>query len=141
MSLPLYFTPVKEPETGHFLVDGGVIQNFPMNYLSEDEKMSALGVSFLYSKNEEEEISDFLGFISQLYNCGFNPRTYQVQKENAPQCIIIPTLKMTAYNFDLTKEFREQLIDLGRKAAKEYCENYLKLLFEHKKPGRRFSVH
>lgn len=140
MSLPLYFTPVKEPETGHLLVDGGVIQNFPMNYLSEDEKTSALGVSFLYSKNKEEEISDFLGFISQLYNCGFNPRTYQVQKENTPQCIIIPTLKMTAYNFDLTKEFREQLIDLGREAAKEYCENYLKVLFEHKKPGRRFSV-
>lgn len=141
MSLPLYFTPVKDPETGHLLVDGGVVQNFPMNYLSEDEKMSALGVSFLYSNNKEEEIPDFLGFISQLYNCGFNPRTYQVQKENAPQCIIIPTLAMTAYNFDLTKEFREQLIDLGRKAAKDYCENYLKLLFEHKRPGRRFSVH
>lgn len=140
MSLPLYFTPVKEAETGHYFVDGGVIHNFPMNYLTEEEKEESLGVSFLYSKNTVEEISDFVGFFTQLYNCGFNPRTYQVQKENKLRCIVIPTTKMSAYNFDLTKEFRQELIDLGRKAAEDYCTNYLKLLGKHTKPIRRFSV-
>ena len=82
MSLPLYFTPVLDPATGHFLVDGGVIHNFPLNVLSPEDKETALGVSFLYSKGSVQEISDFLGFLQQLYNCGFNPRTYQVQKEN-----------------------------------------------------------
>lgn len=141
MSLPMYFTPTKDEQSGQLLVDGGVIHNFPLNCLTEEEKETALGVSFLYSKNTVEEISDFFGFIGQLYNCGFNPRTYQVQKENPLRCIIIPTGSMSAYNFDLTKEFREELIELGRKAAEEFCRNYLRLLFTHKKPIRRFSVH
>ncbi len=141
MSLPFYFTPVKDPDTGHLLVDGGLIHNFPMNYLQEHEKETALGVSFLYSKHKVEEISDFLGFVGQLYNCGFNPRTYQVQKEHTLQCIVVPTGKMSAYNFDLKKEFREELIELGRQAARDYCDTYLKLLWEHRKPIRRYSVH
>lgn len=140
MSLPLYFTPVKEPETGHYLVDGGVIHNFPMNYLTEDEKEETLGVSFLYSKQETEEIPDFLGFLTQLYNCGFNPRTYQVQQDNKLRCIIVPTGDVSAYNFDLTREFRQELIDLGRQAAEDYYKEYLRLLFDNRKPVRRFSV-
>jgi NTE family protein len=141
MSLPLYFVPVKDPDTGHLLVDGGLIQNFPMNYLTEEEKETALGVSFLYSKHATEEIPDFIAFLGQLYNCGFNPRTYQVQQENKLRCIIIPTGSMSAYNFQLTKETREELISLGREAAETYCANYMKQLFEHKRPVRRFSVH
>jgi NTE family protein len=140
MSLPFYFTPVKEAETGHLLVDGGVIHNFPMNMLTEDEKEETLGVSFLYSNGNTQDISDFGGFFTQLYNCGFNPRTYQVQQDNKLRCIIIPTSQMSAYNFDLTKEFRQELIDLGRQAAEAYCANYLKLLLEHRRPVRRYSV-
>jgi len=140
MSLPLYFTPVIDPATGHFLVDGGVIQNFPLNQLTAEEKETALGISFLYSKVQVQEIPDFLGFIQQLYNCGFNPRTYQVQKENLLRCIVIPTGTMSAYNFDLTKEAREELIALGQQAANDYCESYLRLRFTHTKPVRRYSV-
>lgn len=140
MSLPLYFTPVKDPQTGHLLVDGGVIHNFPMNCLTEQEKETALGISFLYSKEKVVEISDFSGFLTQLYNCGFNPRTYQVQKDNKLRCIIIATGQMSAYNFDLTKEFREELIQLGRDAANDYCDTYLKKNFEIQKPIRRYSV-
>ena len=140
MSLPLYFTPVKDPETGDLLVDGGVIHNFPMNYLTDAEKEDSLGISFLYSKGDSQEIHDFIGMLTQLYNCGFNPRTYQVQQDNKLRCIVIPTGALSAYNFDLTKEFRQELIDLGRQAAEDYCKNYLKLLFQYQKPIRRFSV-
>lgn len=140
MSLPFYFTPLKDPETDNYLVDGGVIHNFPMNYLTDSEKEESLGISFLYSKGEPQEIQDFVGFLTQLYNCGFNPRTYQVQQENKLRCVVIPTGTLSAYNFDLTKEFRQELIDLGRKAAEDYCDSYLKLLFEHQRPIRRYSV-
>lgn len=140
MSLPLYFTPVKEPETGHLLVDGGVIQNFPMNMLTEEEKEESLGVSFLYSTKSAEEITDCIGYFTQLYNCGFNPRTYQVQEENKLRCILIPSSEMSAYNFDLSKEFREDLIELGRQAAEAYCSSYLNLIVQHRRPVRRYSV-
>lgn len=141
MSLPLYFTPMKDPETGDLLVDGGLIQNFPFNFLTEKEKETAIGISFLYSKQKREEIHDFVGFLSQLYSCGFNPRTYQVQEQNKIRCIVIKTGSMSAYNFDLSKEFREELIQLGREAATEFCDTYMKLLYQYNKPIRRYSVH
>ena len=141
MCLPLYFTPLKDPETGHLLVDGGLIQNFPMNFLSPEEKESALGVSFHYQKNIEQPISDFSGFLAQLYNCGFNPRTFQVQEDNKLQCIIIKTSSLSAYNFDMSREVKEELIESGRKAAQEYCESYLQLNKQYRKPIRRYSVH
>ncbi len=140
MCLPMYFTPTRDSNTGDYLVDGGLIHNFPMNYITEEEKETALGISFLYTKNKVEEIPDFVAFLAQLYNCGFNPRTYQVQKENLLRCIIIPTGQMSAYNFDLSTEAREELITLGIKAAEEYCDTYLKLLAFHKPPVRRYSV-
>ena len=140
MSLPFYFVPVKDPQSGHLLVDGGTIQNFPMNYLTEEEKESAIGISFRYSQQDEEKIDDFLDFLHQMYNCSFNPRTYKVQEENILNTIVIGSQSMSAYNFNLTKEFRETQIELGRKAALDYYNHYLKRLKEHKKPIRRFSV-
>lgn len=140
MCLPLYFTPVKDPESGHLLVDGGVIHNFPMNLLTESEKETALGISFLYGRDTVETIDDFPGFLRQLYNCGFNPRTYQVQQDNKLRCILISTASLSAYNFDLTKEMREQLIQSGYDATIAYCKTYLQALKEHKRPIRRFSV-
>lgn len=141
MCLPLYFVPVKDPETNHLLVDGGLIQNFPMNYLTESEKENALGVSFHYEKNVDEPVEDFPQFLAKLYNCGFNPRTYQVQEENKLKCIIISTAKLSAYNFDMSKDVRETLIHQGRKAAETYCDTYLHLILSHRKPIRRYSVH
>jgi NTE family protein len=141
MCLPFYFVPMKDPETGHLLVDGGTIQNYPMNCLTEEEKESALGISFRYSQNTEEAIEDFPDFLTQIYNCAFNPRTYQVQQENKLHTIIIGSQKMSAYNFDLTKEFREAQVETGRVAAEDYCNKYLKSLLKYKKPVRRYSVH
>lgn len=140
MSLPLYFVPIKDPETGHLLVDGGLIQNYPMNFLTAEEKETALGISFLYSQKEEQKIEDFTEFLGQIYNSCFNPRTYQVQEDNKLNTMVIKSQEMSAYNFDLTKEFREAQIDVGRKAAHEFCKDYLKLLVKHSKPLRRFSV-
>ena len=140
MCLPFYFTPVKDPETGHILVDGGLIHNFPMNYLTSEEQETALGISFQYGEKQQDEISDFLGFLTQIYNCAFNPRTYQTQKRHPLRCIVIPTGQMSAYNFDVSKEKREGLFELGRQTAKDYCDGYLQLLFQYKKPIRRYSV-
>ncbi len=140
MCLPLYFVPLKDPETDHYYVDGGVIQNFPMNVLSDAEKETALGISFLYTQDTVESIPDFVSYLRQIYNCGFNPRTYRVQQDNSLRCILIPTGSLSAYNFDLTKEDRLALIDQGRIATQRFCETYLNFLRQQTKPVRRYSA-
>jgi predicted acylesterase/phospholipase RssA len=46
MCIPGYFVPVRDPDTGHLLVDGGALHNFPLAFLTEAEQRTALGITF-----------------------------------------------------------------------------------------------
>lgn len=47
MSLPVFFTPYKHPESGHMWIDGAIRANFPWHCLPNDEARSeALGFTF-----------------------------------------------------------------------------------------------
>lgn len=140
MSLPFFFQPVADPETGHLLADGGVLANFPLNLLSEPEKKDSLGISFEYTTCTTEEIPDFFSYMNQIYNSLTIPKTHKTQKDHREQCIIIRSGEYYAFNFDITKEIKEKLIQDGRDAAALYIQEHNKLHFEKHKPIRRYSV-
>ena len=139
-SLPGYFTPVKDPETGHFLVDGGVLHNFPLSFLKEDEIEESLGISFSYEHIHVTEITDIPTFLQQIFACYYIPRTYRIHEEHRERCIIIPCGHIAPYEFASTKEERERIMNYGSIAAKEFCERTWIYLGERRKPIRRYSV-
>lgn len=139
MSLPGYFTPVHDPITGHMLVDGGILHNFPLAFLSAKERDDAIGISFSYDHANREDIPDLLSFFSQIFACYYLPRTYSLHKQHPQNCIIIPCGHIQAWNFEATQEEREGIIELGKKTAEQFLQafNCFKL---NSKPTRRFSV-
>jgi predicted acylesterase/phospholipase RssA len=46
MSIPIYFTPVRDPESGHLFLDGGMMCSSPFKYLTDEEKRYTLSVVF-----------------------------------------------------------------------------------------------
>lgn len=138
MSLPGYFTPVKDPETGNMLVDGGILHNFPLAFLPVHERADSLGLSFSYDHTNVSEIPDLLTFFSQIFACYYIPRTYSLHKNHPDRCIVIPCGHIAAWNFEATQEEREGIIALGKKAAEEFLDSYTAL--EKSKPIRRYSV-
>ncbi len=139
MSLPGYFTPVKDPLTSHMLVDGGILHNFPLAFLPPSQRETALGLSFSYSHLQVSEIPNLLTFFSQIFACYYIPRTYSLHIQHPDKCIVIPCGHIQAWDFEASQEEREGIIELGRKAAEEFLESYATIV-SHKKPGRRFSV-
>jgi predicted acylesterase/phospholipase RssA len=139
MSLPGYFLPVKDPLTGHLLVDGGILHNFPLAFLPPSQRNDALGLSFSYDHASVTEIPDLLSFFSQIFACYYIPRTYALHKLHPERCIIIPCGHIQAWNFEATQEEREGIIELGRKATEEFLRASEEFVV-HKKPVRRYSV-
>jgi NTE family protein len=140
MSLPLFFMPVADPHTGHLLVDGGVLSNFPMNLLTEKEQEESIGISFEYLTSKVDEIPDFLAFLRQIYVVLTVPRTYATQKEHKDRCILIQSGEYKAWNFELSKEDKERMIQDGRDAALQYIKQHTTLGVAKHKPLRRYSV-
>jgi NTE family protein len=139
MSLPAYFTPVKDPITGNMLVDGGILHNFPLAFLPWNERQESLGISFSYDHTNVSEIPDLLTFFSQIFACYYIPRTYSLHQRHPERCIIVPCGHIQAWNFEATQEEREEIMNLGKKAADEFLET-VGQGEKDKKPIRRFSV-
>lgn len=136
MSLPAYFTPVLDPETGNTLIDGGILHNFPMDFLTEAEVKETLGISFMYDGNMSiDTISDLPTFFSQIFACYFIPRNYRVYEKYKERCILISLDGYPSWNFEASREDREEIIEAGRKAAEQFCDT-----FKVRKPLRRYSV-
>jgi hypothetical protein len=136
MSLPAYFTPVSDPETGNTLIDGGILHNFPIDFLTEAEVLETLGIAFSYDENLKlTDIPDIPTFFSQIFACYFIPRTYWLFKKYKNRCILIPIGKYPAWNFEASREDRENIIQAGKKAAEDFCDT-----FKVRKPLRRYSV-
>jgi NTE family protein len=136
MSLPAYFTPVSDPETGNTLIDAGILHNFPMDFLTEAEVRETIGLAFSYDGEMElEDISDLPTFFSQIFACYFIPKTYKIYIKYKERCILIPIGGYPSWNFEASREDREQIIQAGTKAAIEFCDT-----FKVRKPLRRYSV-
>jgi len=127
---------VPDPETENTLIDGGILHNFPMDFLTEAEVRETLGIAFSYDGNLKlENISDLPTFFSQIFACYFIPRTYELYVKYKERCILIPIGEYPAWNFEATREEREEIIQAGKKAAEEFCDT-----FKVRKPLRRYSV-
>ena len=136
MSLPAYFTPVSDPETGNTLIDGGILQNFPIDFLTESEVLETLGIAFSYDENMRlTDIPDLPTFFSQIFACYFIPRSYSLFKKYKDRCILIPIGEYPSWNFEASREDRENIIQAGKKAAEAFCDT-----FKVRKPLRRYSV-
>lgn len=139
MSLPAYFTPVNDPITGHMLVDGGILHNFPLAFLPFSERNDSLGISFSYEHTNVREIPDLLSFFSQIFACYYIPRTYALHTQHPERCIVVPCGHIQAWNFEATQTEREEIMEMGRQAVHAFLQSFERVE-SHKKPIRRFSV-
>lgn len=135
MSLPFYFTPIQDPITGHLLTDGGVMNNYPMVFLSEEEQRHSLGLMFSADHAEKKDVENLFDFVNQMLACVYIPKIRRIRTHLAERTILLPRGEFPPWYFEATKEEREELVQ----AATEATERFL-LQGARKPPYRRFSV-
>jgi NTE family protein len=135
MCIPGYFVPIKDSETGHFLVDGGALHNFPFAFLTDAEQEAALGITFSEDHVKVEKIDSVYQYFQQIYACFYLPRTLDIWNKNKDKIIIIPCGDYPLWDFEASAEAKERLIRLGYEAAACFLKGSAKPLLK-----RRYSV-
>jgi NTE family protein len=132
MSLPYYFQPFKCPLTGTLYNDGGIITNFPMSYLTEEERQETLAVNIPYAPdpNPAIELQDYLMRPLQIF---LGARSQENSDRYPSQTVVIRGIKSQPINFGMGLEEKMDLVAKGRAAAKDFFQTY-------RKPVRRYSV-
>lgn len=135
MSIPLYFHPVHDPETGHLLVDGGFFQALPLFHLSPMERESALGITFTEDHNNVKKISTLQEFIGQLYASVHFPLTMDIMQKYKEQLIVIPCGSYPLGNVGAPRDDRKMMMEKAEVAAIEFLREEKGVA-----PPRRYSV-
>jgi len=120
MCIPLYFNPVQDPHTKHLLVDGGVIANYPIEYLSEEEQKESLGLKFNDVRTQVESHESLIVFLNQLLSASYVSSRISSRHDN--RTIVIPCGEYPSWNFEASKEDRKLLYNIGCKAVNDFMK-------------------
>jgi predicted acylesterase/phospholipase RssA len=135
MTIPFLFVPVRNPETGQLLVDGGLISNFPFHHLTDSERQETLGVSFNI-KSATEQITKYslIQFFVHCYLSVYKTHDRELFKKWSGRIIDIKCDDYIALDFNASQEQKITIMNIGLNAA----ETYLRLPYP--KPLRRYSM-
>lgn len=135
MCVPGYFVPIKDPETGHLLIDGGAFDDFPLSFLTMDEQELSLGITFSKDHLKLKSIGTIYEYFQQIYACFSLPRTLNILNKNKDKIIIVPCGEYPMMDFEASVENKERLIQLGYEAVTAFLNGTNKPTIK-----RRYSV-
>lgn len=143
-SIPFYFEPVEfiNPETGrrHFIVDGGVLSNFPVWLFDSrgEPRWPTFGLRLVEPEPEvsldhrmepatypTNPIETTVDYVKNLVHTMLeaHDRLY-IEMADFARTIPIPTLGIRTTDFDLPRELRLELYEAGRAATEQFLETW-----------------
>lgn len=134
MSVPIYFTPVRHPQTGHLFLDGGIMSPSPFAHLSYEERVHTLAISFGDAHKPRDSIDNLYEFIYQLYYSLDYDMSVNLKREWAENTIVVDCGRINMIDFEAGAETKEVIMEAGRSAATKFLKTPGQL------PVRRFSV-
>jgi len=135
MTYPYYFQPFICPISGHFLIDGGVISNYPLFVLPEEEHNRTLSILIRTSIKTHENLveADIEDLIMRPLQIGLTERTNIEARFYDSLCIQIDLGNLNILEFSFDEETKMFIVETGKKAVMDYFKNY-------PKPKRRYSI-
>jgi len=152
MSIPFFYKPVvlKDKEGNpSYIVDGGVLSNYPVWIFDPKGNTSPLWPTFGYKLVEPDEgkphtIRGPISLLGALFSTMMEAHDAQYIKDaNFRRTIPIKTLGIQTTDFDMTMDQKQALYESGKKAAENFFqrwnfESYQKQL--QREEGRRQRV-
>jgi len=120
ISMPMMLTPIKVPKLNEcedeglskdYYVDGGLINNFPIDLYPDDP--STLGV-VVENTQDRYEINNNEDYIYHVMMCGYNQVTKKkIREYSKTQILKINTEEISMTHFDLPFHLRKKLYQIG----------------------------
>jgi len=122
MAIPGVFPPVRSK--GKVLIDGGMVNNFPVDVCRQMGADIVIGVNLANEKASEDELNSLPQLLGQLLNVLTSPTT----AENVKLCNIYVHPDMQGFSsMSFDSESVDELISRGYAAADAQRENFIKL--------------
>jgi predicted acylesterase/phospholipase RssA len=137
MSLPVLYTPVKDPDNGHLLMDGGLLHNLPLTFLSDYEKQFTLAVLFesdTYMKENEKDSFELFDIFKSMYDSIVYMRNKLIIEQHDNKIMVLKLGSFHGLDFDKGRDDKKKLIDLAENQSMAWLKK------RSIKPIRRFSV-
>jgi len=134
MSIPIYFAPMRHPESGHMFLDGGIMCSSPFKYLSDEERRHTLSIVFGDEHKPREKIESVYEFISQLYYSSDYEHSLNLKQSWPCNTIIVPCGGINTIDFEVSQETKEKIVMMGHAAALRFLSTPVKA------PVRRNSI-
>lgn len=132
MSIPFFFYPIKKGNS--YIVDGGLISNFPIwafDSYNEEPTWPTFGLLLDEKDAPSRQEPNKIGFWPHEYFLAMfrtmmkaNDRRFIRPDDFEQRTIKIDTLGVGTTDFNLSAERKEALFHSGRKAAEEFLENW-----------------
>jgi NTE family protein len=128
MSIPIYFTPLKHPESGNLLVDGGIQGDLPLHLFTEKQRLNCIGIGFLenierHQPGKNNNPPDLMEFITAILECSTRKEGNLALVNLSEKIIKIPGKYVSFWNFEISRDQRIRLIKSGYDAAVEWLSN------------------
>jgi NTE family protein len=134
MSIPIYFSPVRDPETNQYLSDGGIYSSSPFKFLKNEERRHTLSLTFSDKHKPKEDINSLSVFLMQLYYCLDFQTAVELREEWDHNILNIECNAVNIIHFEVSQEEKLELMEAGRRSAEEFLKR------PGPKPARRFSL-
>ena len=156
MSIPFFFKPVrlrhKETRKVSYIVDGGLLSNFPVWLFDSDGVPEWPTLGFKLVEPEEatpvpHKVRGPISMFTALFSTMMNAHDARyIKDEHFVRSIAIPTLGVGTTEFDISRERSEALYESGRKGAEKFFatwdfNSYIDTYRRNKaQPGRGASL-
>jgi len=134
MSVPIYFTPLKEPVSGHVFLDGGIMCPSPFRYLTYEEQLHTLAISFGDSHKPISSINTLQEFIFQLYYSFDYKHAVELKQKWKHNTLVIECGRVNSIDFETGQETKHAIMEAGRRGADDFLKS------PGPTPVRRFSM-
>jgi len=126
ISIPYFFEPVRlmhNDGTESFIVDGGIVCNFPAWIYDDDIEKGNPPVGFcLVDDGETRPIHGVISMFAAIVETMLEARDKRYIADEHLPTVRIPTLGVQTCDFNLSKKRQEELYLAGRNAATEYLD-------------------
>jgi predicted acylesterase/phospholipase RssA len=131
MSLPIMYSPVKVGDC--LLVDGGLLHNLPLVFLTKEEIDETWGVLFVRKEESKKPIESIIDFFKYIYDGTTVMRNLPYIQKYKERIILVKGDEADSLNFGETKENRMKII-------KNAYNSTMRFIKSTGRPLRRVSV-
>jgi NTE family protein len=119
MSLPIFYVPYWHID--RYFVDGGYLDNYPMDYFDVHYPTEKVLGFKLVGKPKSNKIDGWNSFITNLLEAAVEKiETLETRPEDEDRTVNINTFDISCVDFGIDKEIIEKLIQSGYEATEQY---------------------